>query len=88
MAPTEAKREIESKLEGDALDYWNGAAPDLVNEFVIQAQREGIDAAVAAVEVCAEPDPKIRCPNCGNYAEPEPDQHGCGCHCEKCGTTL
>lgn len=33
-------------------------------------------------------DPKIRCPNCGHYAEPEPDQHGCGCHCEKCGTTL
>lgn len=66
MTPTEAKREIESRLEGDALDYWNGAAPDIVNEWIILAQREGVDEAVAEIEVCAEPDP---------------DQHLDGCSC-------
>jgi hypothetical protein len=56
MTPTEARREIESRLQGDAADYWNGMSPDLANEFVIFAQREGVDAAVAEIEACAAPD--------------------------------
>lgn len=52
MNVTEIKTAIESRLSGRAAEYWSNTTEQ--NEFVIIAQREGIEAAVAAVEGMVE----------------------------------
>jgi len=50
LTPSEAKALIGDQLAGTgAENHWNGAAPDVVNEYVIIAQRHGVDAAVDAI---------------------------------------
>lgn len=45
------KRAIESQLTEVASDYWHNT--DYQNDYIIIAQREGIDAAVTAIEEMA-----------------------------------
>jgi hypothetical protein len=51
MTVSEIKSAIAAKLSQDASDYWHNTTEQ--NEFVVIAQRDGIDAAVAAVEEMA-----------------------------------
>jgi hypothetical protein len=51
MTVSEIKSAIVSKLSQSASDYWHNTTEQ--NEFIVIAQRDGIDAAVAAVEEMA-----------------------------------
>jgi hypothetical protein len=51
MTASEIKSAIASKLSQAASDYWHNTTEQ--NEFIVIAQRHGIDAAVAAVEEMA-----------------------------------
>jgi len=57
LQPHEIKREIDERIAVESQAWWNGASRELQNEFVIIAQREGIDAAVTAINECAAIDP-------------------------------
>lgn len=50
------REQIENELNGEAAAWWNGLDREGVNEFIAIAQREGLAAAVAAVNECAAPD--------------------------------
>ena len=50
LTPSEAKSAIEERLQGHANVWWCGASPDLTNEFIVVAQRRGVDVAVAEIE--------------------------------------
>jgi len=59
LKPHEAQREIEDRLSQTAAKWWNGLEASAANDFLVLAQREGVAAAVAAVEECAAPDEEI-----------------------------
>jgi len=48
------------------------------------------DYVLARVDYCPVSDDEllIGCVECGTLVSPEPDEHGCGCHCPDCGDTL
>lgn len=48
MNVSEIKSEIESKLSCDAAAYWHNTTEQ--NDYIVLAQREGVDAAVASIE--------------------------------------
>lgn len=50
MKPHQILDTIGEQLEGEALEYWNGADHATRNEVVIHAQREGLEAAVELVQ--------------------------------------
>ena len=56
MTVSEIKNAIYSRLSPAGAEYWSGMASDGINESVIEAQRAGIDAAVATVEELAKPE--------------------------------
>ena len=51
MSPNEIKRYFELRLSDEAREWMNGVSQDVENEFVIQAQREGVEAAVREIEL-------------------------------------
>ena len=51
MTASEIKSAIASKLSQVASDYWHNTTEQ--NDFIVIAQRDGIDASVAAVEEMA-----------------------------------
>jgi len=54
MNAHEIENAIDDMLSPQALGYWNGMESH--NEIVIEAQRNGIDAAIALVEALALPE--------------------------------
>lgn len=50
LRPHEIEEAIGNALTPEALEYWNGMSNDLTNQYIIEAQREGLDVAIAAVE--------------------------------------
>jgi len=54
MNATQIERAIDERLTGLAAAFWNGAARDVKDEFVIEAQRNGLDAAIHQIEAYAE----------------------------------
>lgn len=53
LRATDALREIEETLSGDALAWWNGVAADVRDEYVVVAQRDGVAAAVGQINAMA-----------------------------------
>ena len=51
LSVSEIKAEIESQLSPEALDWFTNHTA--ANEFIVQAQRDGIDEAVQEIEACA-----------------------------------
>lgn len=51
MSPNEIKRYFDLRLSAEAREWMNGVSQDVENEFVIQAQREGVEAAVREIEL-------------------------------------
>ncbi len=54
MKPHELLNAIGEALTPDAMAWWNGVASELQNEYVILAQRKGLDVAVDAIEADSE----------------------------------
>ena len=51
MSPNEIKRYFDLRLSAGAREWMNGVSQDVENEFVNQAQREGVEAAVREIEL-------------------------------------
>jgi len=51
MSPNEIKRYFDLRLSAGAREWMNGASQDVEDEFVIQAQREGVESAVREIEL-------------------------------------
>ena len=51
MSPNEIKRYFDLRLSAEAREWMNGVSQDVENEFVIQAQRVGVEAAVREIEL-------------------------------------
>ena len=51
MSPNEIKRYFDLRLSAEAREWMNGVSQDVENEFVIQAQREGVEASVREIEL-------------------------------------
>jgi hypothetical protein len=52
IAASKVEAEITDQLSPEALEYWNGL--DTTGEYIIEAQRNGIDTAVELVEAMAK----------------------------------
>ena len=48
---------IEERLTCDGLTYWNGTSEQ--NEFVVMAQRDGLDVAIREIELLAQPPDEV-----------------------------
>jgi len=53
MTATEIIREVLEQLSPDAMQYWNGATQELVDEIAVVGQRDGIVAAIDYAEAMA-----------------------------------
>ena len=51
LTASEALRAINETVTGKALMDWNGYSQELIDELVILAQREGVEAAVTEIEL-------------------------------------
>ncbi|MFH1184682.1 MAG: hypothetical protein V1755_06540 [Chloroflexota bacterium] len=54
MKPHEIEEKLSDDLSPGALSWWNGASREIVDEYVILAQREGIEVARAEIEDSAK----------------------------------
>ena len=51
MEINEIKRYFDLRLSAEAREWMNGASHEVENEFIIQAQREGVEAAAREIEL-------------------------------------
>jgi hypothetical protein len=50
MNATEVERQIGEEVRGNAADRWNGMATAERDEYIILAQREGVEVALEALD--------------------------------------
>jgi len=51
--PSQLLRLIPEALSPDALAYWNGMPAEVRDEWIIEAQRHGLEAAIEGIEEAA-----------------------------------